>query len=251
MNNCPRCGASVTPEMNNCPYCGLQLKEVQNVGRKASRLSIVALVLGILSVTAFLGFIIGLIDLIRGNKEDKHYGSWIAIIWFGIIFIVGIFSLDNESQDYKDNNTNQIVQESQASTQANNQAQSKTNDNNNYTATYSNVVVKYLRDEFVIDSYGDELYLVYYQVTNNSDKAKAFTYTFDDKAYLNGVELEKEYFYNNQYYKNYSLEVMPGNTLTVVCPYKMRNETGKMNIQLRPFMGSTLLLDIQLNVTSK
>ncbi len=254
MYNCPRCGAPVTPMMNNCPNCGLSFRLPQQNKSKASSLSIVALVLGILTVTSLLGFIIGLIDLIKGNKNEKHYGSWIAIIWFGIVFVISIFAFDDDFAVYNEDNTTQVTQETQSykvNQPSTVQQSSSANTNNNYSAVYDNVTVKYQKDEFARDSLGNEVYLVYYKITNNSNRGRAFTYTFDDKVYLNGLELEKEYFYDSQYCKNYSLEVMPGNTITVASAFKMRDEVGKMNIQVKPFMGSTMLLNIELNVTKK
>lgn len=70
------------------PNQGYYNQTTPPVKSKQSGMSTAAMILGILTCTAILGFIIGLIDLIK-NKDDgnKHGGSIFAVIWGGIILL--------------------------------------------------------------------------------------------------------------------------------------------------------------------
>ena len=64
------------------------------IEKKNSTLSVIAAVFAFFTLTCFVGFIIGLIDLGINDKTKKHLGSWFAVIWFAlcgfVFFAVGI-----------------------------------------------------------------------------------------------------------------------------------------------------------------
>ncbi len=80
---------------------------------KQSGMSTAAMILGILTCTAIIGFIIGLIDLIK-NKDDgnKHGGSIFAVVWGGIILLATISNAVRLGHDRTATNTASSVVES-------------------------------------------------------------------------------------------------------------------------------------------
>lgn len=57
------------------------LKE-KGIKKPESRMGTAAAILALFTCTSPIAFILALIDLIRGNKTEKHTGSWFAIIYF-------------------------------------------------------------------------------------------------------------------------------------------------------------------------
>ncbi len=82
---------------------------------KQSGMSTAAMILGILTCTAILGFIIGLIDLIK-NKDDgnKHGGSIFAVVWGGIILLATISNAVRLGHDRNTNDTRATVESAQS-----------------------------------------------------------------------------------------------------------------------------------------
>ena len=82
---------------------------------KQSGMSTAAMILGILTCTAILGFIIGLIDLIK-NKDDgnKHGGSIFAVVWGGIILLATISNAVRLGHDRNTSNTRTAVESTQS-----------------------------------------------------------------------------------------------------------------------------------------
>ena len=80
---------------------------------KQSGMSTAAMILGILTCTAIIGFIIGLIDLIK-NKGDgnKHGGSIFAVVWGGIILLATVSNAVRLGHDRTNTNTASPVVES-------------------------------------------------------------------------------------------------------------------------------------------
>lgn len=93
--------------------------------------------------------------------------------------------------------------------------------------------VTYLRHEVVKNMAGDKCLAVYYQFTNNSDENKVFTYTIDDKAFQNGVQLETSNFYiNDNEARATNVEIKPGITIDVCTAFVLRDETTDIELEL-------------------
>lgn len=116
---CPRCGLELPNNANFCQRCGLQFQQnaqqmqyqpeqpntmyyaqqpymnMPQGKKKDSALSIVACLLALFTLTCFIGFIVGIIDIGTGaahpERNEKHVGSWFAIIYTTIILSVLIF----------------------------------------------------------------------------------------------------------------------------------------------------------------
>ena len=79
-----------------------------------SGMSKAAMILGILTCTAIIGFVVGLIDLIK-NKNDgnKHGGSIFAVAWGGLLLLVMISNAVRMGHDTPTSDTRTAVESSQ------------------------------------------------------------------------------------------------------------------------------------------
>lgn len=92
-------------------------------------------------------------------------------------------------------------------------------------------------DHYTIDyPAGDNPYItVYYQFTNNSDSTFTFCYTFDAKAFQNGVELNDSIFYTTEETRLASSEIKPGVTVTVALAYRLQDESD-VELDISPYI---------------
>lgn len=92
-------------------------QQVVPAKKKQSGMSVAAMILGILTCTAVIGFIIGLIDLIK-NKDDgnTHGGSIFAVVWGGIILLAGVSNFVRTGFDWSKDTTPGTAYESSQDT---------------------------------------------------------------------------------------------------------------------------------------
>ena len=104
MIKCPECGKDISDKADKCPNCGYpiggqtvsQSTEVQKstrnkkVKKKDSKMSIIAAICAFFTFSCLIGLIIGIVDIAVGKKEERHLGSWFAVI-FGAVYSVLIF----------------------------------------------------------------------------------------------------------------------------------------------------------------
>lgn len=86
----------VTEQCDNCKiiYKKYNKKVIKpKMARKDSAMSVVAAILAFFGCTALFGFIIALVDLIINEKDKRHLGSWVAMVfcamWLFIAFVTG------------------------------------------------------------------------------------------------------------------------------------------------------------------
>lgn len=114
--------------------------------KKDSKLSIAAAVTALFIFTIPIGFILAIVDLIKskGDKSQRHLGSYFAIVSFALFLIV---AFSNGSG----NNSNNVNATKQAST-----TQQDTD-----TATNDDTTLKYIKHEVITDSNDREVVVVY------------------------------------------------------------------------------------------
>lgn len=84
----------------------------KGIKKPESTLGTVSAILALFTCTSPIAFILALVDLIKNNKSEKHTGSWFAIIYFIIAFLVFTSSYGNKEEntviDTTDGTTQQI-----------------------------------------------------------------------------------------------------------------------------------------------
>ena len=248
MIKCPECGKEISDKADKCPNCGCPIKQ-DNVfqpaqvneqtnnnnkngnkkeKKKNSSLSTAAAVLALFTCTCPIAFIIAIIDLTTGKKENKHTGSWFAIIFFIIFACVVVSSMGNSGNDNKTEAT------TQAETQQENTLEATTEevDDNIIDTDIGDCHIKYLKHEIVENMAGDKCVAIYYEFTNNSEESKAFDYVVGEKAFQNGVQLDTSTFHVNDESKARGSEIKQGITITVCSGYVLKDETADIEVEM-------------------
>lgn len=82
----------------------------------------------------------------------------------------------------------------------------------------------------------EDILVVTYSYTNNSDKPKAFSYSVSPTAFQNGVEIKEvwtKYGIEDEYdFDNQSKEIQPGITLDVQEAYKLSDTTSTVTVEV-------------------
>ena len=137
MIKCSECGKEISDKAINCPNCGAPNNHIsqsqmnaqiqsnllsqvpqsknqtfnaknQNQGKvKDSELSIVAAILALFTCTAWMGFIIAIIDLVTSSNnkiKKRHLGSYFAIVCSIVVLLMGITSFLNSENRNTDKN---------------------------------------------------------------------------------------------------------------------------------------------------
>lgn len=219
------------PPQNNRPI---------KVKKKDSVLSVIAAVLALFTITAIPGIIVGIIDLCIGKKEQRHLGSWFALIFGALATIVLFSNFSNSVKNAINTNVNQNPTGKLITSGVNDDEVSDTT-----VAEYKNCKLKYL--DFEIN--GDEL-VVYFDFTNNSNENKTFIYTFDNTAFQDGIEVSKNYFSSNEYFDNTAKEIQPGTTIKVGVSYKITDPTKPVDLQTQGFLdfNKKILMEHHLDI---
>ena len=102
------------------------------------------------------------------------------------------------------------------------------------------IYVEVQEAELVTDSNGYAAIRVYYQFTNNTSYDTNFyneTYTF---AYQDGISLETTYeTVDSDTDVDYYTTISPGQSITVSCVYKLRNQTSPIEAEVESYSGNS------------
>ena len=175
-------------------------------------------------------------------KKKKKW--WIAIIVivavFFVFWLIGTLGGDGSTDTTTD----------PASTTApvnNTQAAEVNSDNNigNYRVD--------LKDSRVTsDPSGNDILIVTYTFTNNSEESQAFGYAVTDTAYQDGVELGfvlTSYGIDGLSFDEKLKEIKPGVSLDVQCAYELNDDTTDVEIELKPFVSFSDEADVTYTIT--
>jgi hypothetical protein len=201
--------------------------------KKDSKLSIAAAVTALFIFTIPIGFILAIADLIKskGDKSQRHLGSYFAIVSFALFLIV---AFSNGSG----NNSNNVNATKQASA-----TQQDTD-----TATNDDTTLKYLKHEIITDSNDREVVVVYFDFTNNSKDNEAFIYNYNVTCFQNGKELDYPLAsFDVDEYNNAARELQTGANITVARIYILEDKSD-VDLEVTPWGSSKKLMKLTLKV---
>lgn len=201
--------------------------------KKDSKLSIAAAVTALFIFTIPIGFILAIVDLIKskGDKSQRHLGSYFAIVSF-VLFLIVAFSNGN----------------SDSSNNANTTKQATTTQQNADTATNDDTTLKYLKHEVITDSNDREVVVVYFDFTNNSKDNEAFIYNYNVTCFQNGKELDYPLAsFDIDEYNNAARELQTGANITVARIYILEDKSD-IDLEVTPWGSSKKLMKLTLKV---
>ena len=201
--------------------------------KKDSKLSIVAAVTALFIFTIPIGFILAIVDLIKskGDKSQRHLGSYFAIVSF-VLFLIVAFSSGSG------NNSNNVNATKQASA-----TQQDTD-----TATNDDTTLKYLKHEVITDSNDREVVVVYFDFTNNSKDNEAFIYNYNVTCFQNGKELDYPLAsFDVDEYNNAARELQTGANITVARIYILEDKSD-VDLEVTSWGSSKKLMKLTLKV---
>lgn len=201
--------------------------------KKDSKLSMAAAVTALFIFTIPIGFILAIVDLIKskGDKSQRHLGSYFAIVSFTLFLIV---AFSNGSG----NNSNNVNATKQASA-----TQQDTD-----TATNDDTTLKYLKHEVITDSNDREVVVVYFDFTNNSKDNEAFIYNYNVTCFQNGKELDYPLAsFDVDEYNNAARELQTGTNITVARIYILEDKSD-VDLEVTPWGSNKKLMKLTLKV---
>lgn len=245
---CNECGKEVSDRASNCPNCGNPInvapmqpqyqyqqqpqKPIKPAKKPESALGNAAIILSLLGCLAPIGFILAIIDLCINDKTKRHETAWGALVICGIMAVLAF-------------NLGKYIDKDETKTTKVNQSTEATTKDDTIDFEYADLYVKFLESEIK----DGQLY-VYFEMTNNSDENDSFGYTFNTKAFQNGVELETDYVYSSDEERNADKEIQPGATIKLAEVFELSDNTSKVTIEVEPlitFTGNELIkFDIEL-----
>ncbi len=201
--------------------------------KKDSKLSIAAAVTALFIFTIPIGFILAIVDLIKskGDKSQRHLGSYFAIVSF-VLFLIVAFSNGSSNSN---NNTNATKQAS-------------TTQQDTDTATNDDTTLKYLKHEVITDSSDREVVVVYFDFTNNSKDNEAFIYNYNVTCFQNGKELDYPLAsFDVDEYNNAARELQTGANITVARIYILEDKSD-VDLEMTAWGSSNKLMKMTLKV---
>jgi hypothetical protein len=201
--------------------------------KKDSKLSIAAAVTALFIFTIPIGFILAIVDLIKskGDKSQRHLGSYFAIVSF-VLFLIVAFS--NGSSNSSNN--------------ANATKQASTTQQDTGTATNDDTTLKYLKHEVITDSNDREVVVVYFDFTNNSKDNEAFIYNYNVTCFQNGKELDYPLAsFDIDEYNNAARELQTGANITVARIYILEDKSD-VDLEVTPWGSNKKLMKLTLKV---
>lgn len=201
--------------------------------KKDSKLSIAAAITALFIFTIPIGFILAIVDLIKskGDKSQRHLGSYFAIVSF-VLFLIVAFSNGN----------------SDSSNNANATKQATTTQQNADTATNNDTTLKYLKHEVITDNNGREVVVVYFDFSNNSEDNTAFAYNYDVTCFQNGKELDYPLIsFDIDEYNNIARELQTGANITVARIYILEDKSN-VDLEVTPLGGNKKLMKLTLEL---
>lgn len=201
--------------------------------KKDSKLSIAAAVTALFIFTIPIGFILAIVDLIKskGDKSQRHLGSYFAIVSFALFLIVAFSNGSGNSS----NNANATKQATTAQQNAD-------------TATNNDTTLKYLKHEVITDSNDREVVVVYFDFTNNSKDNEAFIYDYNVTCFQNGKELDYPLAsFDVDEYNNAARELQTGANITVARIYILEDKSD-VDLEVTAWGSSKKLMKLTLKV---
>lgn len=201
--------------------------------KKDSKLSIAAAITALFIFTIPISFILAIVDLIKskGDKSQRHLGSYFAIVSF-ILFLIVAFSNGNNNSSNNGNATKQAT----------------TTEQNTDTATNNDTTLKYLKHEVITDSNDREVVVVYFDFANNSKDNEAFIYNYNVTCFQNGKELDYPLAsFDVDEYNNAARELQTGADITVARIYILEDKSD-VDLEVTPWGSSKKLMKLTLKV---
>lgn len=93
------------------------------------------------------------------------------------------------------------------------------------------------------DYEGKKILIVTYSFKNNDSEPKSFSYSIEDKAYQNGVELGDvwtSYGIDNLSFDEASKEIKPGVSLDLQCAYELNDSSTDVTIELAQWLSDNV-----------
>lgn len=209
------------------------MNKEKKVKKKDSKLSIAAAITALFIFTIPIGFILAIVDLIKskGDKSQRHLGSYFAIVSF-VLFLIVAFSNGSGNSSNNANATKQV----------------STTQQDTDTARYDDTTLKYLKHEIITDSNDREVVVVYFEFTNNSKDNEAFVYNYNVTCFQNGKELDYPLVsFDVDEYNNTARELQTGTNITVAKIYILEDKSD-VNLEVTPWGSNKKLLNLALKV---
>lgn len=203
----------------------------KKVKKKDSKLSIAAAVTALFIFTIPIGFILAIVDLIKskGDKSQRHLGSYFAIVSF-VLFLIVAFSNGSSNSN---NNTNATKQ-------------AGTTQQDTDTATNNDTTLKYLKHEVITDSNDREVVVVYFDFTNSSKDNEPFIYNYNVTCFQNGKELDYPLAsFDVDEYNNAARELQTGTNITVARIYILEDKSD-VDLEVTAWGSSKKLMKLTL-----
>ena len=140
--------------------------------------------------------------------------------------------IDSSSSSEKTEQSSSKKESSSSSKKEESSSSSKKEEPKSNLGDYNVVIDSY---RFGVSYLGEDVIIVKYIFTNNSDESDAFMYALVDTAYQDGVELPECYFLDdsaNYSSDNQSKKIKPGNSLAVEVAYELSDKTTEVEIEV-------------------
>lgn len=206
-------------------------------------------------IVFFVGLIKLVVDAIR-KKSLKTAGLMILIslVMFIVDIVLIISSVETETGKEETITTESEQQEVEVATKAGKESEVKETESETEEPTteftYGKMTVKYLRHEITENEMGENVLIVYYEFTNNSNDNQAFIYSFSDACFQNGVQLDDSLFHANEQTRNADREIQPGATIEVASAFDLGDSRDTVTLEVEPWVSftSNKLLTLELEL---
>lgn len=206
-------------------------------------------------IVFFVGLIKLVVDLI---KKKSLKTAVIMTLGSLMLFIVLLFSIGasttNEEEKQEDTVAESEQREVEVTTKAEKESEAKETESETEEPTteftYGKMTVKYLRHEITENEMGEDVLIVYYEFTNNSNDNQAFIYSFADACFQNGVQLDDSFFHANEQTRNADREIQPGTTIEVASAFDIGDNRDTVTLEVEPWASftSNKLLTLELEL---
>ena len=206
-------------------------------------------------IVFFVGLIKLVVDAIR-KKGLKNAGLMILIslVMFIVDIVLIISSVETETGKEETITTESEQQEVEVATKPEKESEVKETESETEEPTteftYGKMTVKYLRHEITENEMGENVLIVYYEFTNNSNDNQAFIYSFSDTCFKNGVQLDDSLFHANEQTRNADREIQPGATIEVASAFDLGDSRDTVTLEVEPWVSftSNKLLTLELEL---
>lgn len=219
--------------------------------KKASTLSILAAIFALLTCTSLVGLILGIVDLVKNDKNESHKGSVFAIIWFGLVTVLGFIVLMFGGSS---GTTTSSVTDPQTSTAATTYHVGDTihisNSSGEYEFTITNVYETSDRNEFS-DKNPQKVVIMDYEYKNISHEVKSGDYS-NDELYLSDLNFTM-YDADGNALEPYpadtkgAIGITPGHQTTAQMAWGLSNDKNYIEAEFsdNPILGTDCKIDIE------